>query len=306
MSARRSLCWVVLIFGLVLSGGARADEAANGPPPEAKKAFADGKAAFERGDYETALQMFQRAMLIAPAPSLYYNIGVAYERLGRYEDSAIAFETYLREMEAPTNDEERAFQAKLRARAVANRDKARTAPVPPRRVEPSPPPPAYPPSYPGYVYPTYAPPPAYMPPPAPPLTHQQKLFKARRHRNNAIALLAVGSTFFVAGVGLTAWAAAALPVHRTSTSILTGEMSDDGGLAYGLTIWGTASLVVIGLPLAIPGALALAKWQKELTAEMKRPDDGASAAKAALDLAVPPLRMSNDAALVLTTPPIRF
>src|SRR4051812_33899733 len=71
---------------------AHADDAPTPPPPEAKKAFLDGKAAYERGEYELALQLFQRAALIAPAPSLYYNIGMAYERLQRYEDSAIAFE----------------------------------------------------------------------------------------------------------------------------------------------------------------------------------------------------------------------
>jgi hypothetical protein len=263
MSGRRLILSVLFLVGLALPSGASGDEP-SGPPPEAKKAFAAGKAAFEHGDYETALQMFQRAMLIAPAPSLYFNIGVAYERLSRYEDSAIAFETYLREMEAPTTDEERTFQTNLRTRAAANREKARTTPPPPRRVEPSPPP-AYPSTYPGYTYPTYVPPGVgYMPPPPPPITHRQKLDAARRHRNNGIALTVVGGTLMLVGVGLTAWAAT------------SAQFDGDTGIVStrGLVLWGTVSPIIIGVTFFIPGTVALAKWQKELNAELKRPDDG--------------------------------
>ena len=291
MSARRLIQSIFLFAVLCLARGARAVDVASGPPPEAKKAFADGKAAFERGDYETALQMFQRAMLIAPAPSLYYNIGVAYERLYRYEDSAIAFETYLREMDAPTTDEDRKFQADLRARAAANREKARTLPPPPRRIEPSPPPNAYPQAYPGYAYPTYVPPSAIYTPP--PLTHRQKLEAARRHRNNGIALTVIGSIFVVTGCITTGLTAGPLTVG-------------DDSLVRGLAIWGGTIPLIAGVPILIPGVVALAKWQKELNAETKRPDDGAGAAKAAIDLAAPPMPTSNGPALVLGTPPIRF
>src|SRR6478752_6105048 len=89
------LAVTVPLAPLLPVGSAQAQEANGGPPPEAKKAFLDGKAAYERGDYEQALQLFQRAALIAPAPSLYYNIGMAYERLMRFVDAAIAFEKYL-------------------------------------------------------------------------------------------------------------------------------------------------------------------------------------------------------------------
>ena len=119
------LASLFLWLALAQPGIARAEDTPEaGPPPEAKKAFADGKAAFERGEYDNALQLFHRAALIAPAPSLYYNIGMAYERLARYEDSAIAFEKYLQLIEAPQTEEDRTFQANLRARATANRTRA--------------------------------------------------------------------------------------------------------------------------------------------------------------------------------------
>jgi tetratricopeptide (TPR) repeat protein len=285
---------VAALLTLLVCSRARADEAAQGPPPEAKKAFLDGKAAFERGDYESALRLFQRASLIAPAPSLYYNIGMAYERLGRYEDSAIAFEKYLQIIDPPTNDEERSFQANLRARAAANRDKGLhpgTQPAPSAPlVEPSPQGPVGAARYPVYYYQPYA---APLPAPPPPLTHRQKIDIARRHRNNGIALVVVGGVLLGAGVGATAWAA--------TTSRFNGD-----SLTRGLVLWGTISPILIGVTLFIPGAVALAKWQGELNAELKRPDDGAGAAKAALESMSPMRSPGGDRTLVLGAPAIHF
>ncbi len=85
----------ILVCLCVLSAQAWGDDL-----QEAKSAFADGRAAFERGDYERALQMFQRADVLAPAPSLSYNIGKTYEKLGRYKEAVKAFERYL-EQERP-------------------------------------------------------------------------------------------------------------------------------------------------------------------------------------------------------------
>ncbi len=295
---RRVSCLLGLCIAWLLAAPAaivRGEEAASGPPPEARKAFADGKAAFERGDYEIALQLFQRAALIAPAPSLYYNIGMAYERLGRYQDSAIAFEKYLELADAPQGDEERNFQTNLRARAAANRARARRSPNDPLGNPPRPliePPPAPPPNQPPapQARVEYAPQPygAYAAPryvfTAPPLTHQQKLEKATRHRNNGIALTVIGGVFTVAGIGATIWAATTDRLGWTSAE-------------RGLVIWGTVSPIVIGVPLLIPGAVAWGKWQGELDKERKRPDDGAAAQKAALDLAAP---ASSPAATLLS------
>jgi tetratricopeptide (TPR) repeat protein len=283
--------WLVVLcgMGMLCAGPARAEDAPAGPPPEARRAFADGKAAYERGDYDRALQLFQRAALIAPAPSLYYNIGMAYERLGRFEDSAIAFEKYLQLIDAPSTEEEKTFQANLRARAAANRAR------PQRSTEAPPAPLVEPPAGAVNRYPAYYYPPGAMPAIAAPvpLTHQQKLDKARRHRNNGIALTVVGSVLVFGGIAIVTWGALA-----------------PGFIDWqrGLTIWAGTLPLVTGITFVIPGAVVLGKWQKELNAELKRPDDGAAAHKAALDLAAPPptLALPSGPQLVLGTPVLRF
>ena len=91
------------------------------PIDDAKKAFAEGKAAFERGEYEPALNAYQRANTILPAPNLYYNIGATYERLGRFQEAALAFDKFFEMAGAPATDEDKEFQNKLRQRTEADR-----------------------------------------------------------------------------------------------------------------------------------------------------------------------------------------
>src|SRR5579859_6339694 len=101
------------------------------PIDDAKAAFQAGKEAFERGDYELALQSFQRANQLVPAPSLMYNIGNTHERLGHYKEAASAFEGYLSQAGPPTTDDEKDFQEKLRARIAANKKRADQTQAPP-------------------------------------------------------------------------------------------------------------------------------------------------------------------------------
>src|SRR6478672_9346160 len=134
------------------------------PIDDAKKAFAEGKAAFERGDYEAALAAYQRANMILPAPNLYYNIGATYERLGRYQEAALAFDKYFEMAGTPATDEDKEFQDKLHARAEADRKRQDVAPT---KQEPAQPPPAAaaPPYYRQPYYPQPAP--YFLPPPGP-------------------------------------------------------------------------------------------------------------------------------------------
>jgi hypothetical protein len=104
--------------------------AAAAPIDEAKVAFAAGKAAYERGDYPTALAEFERANQLAPAPTLEYNIGATYERLGRYREAAAAFDRYLATVEPPQTDDERRLVEDVRARAAADHQRADAAPPP--------------------------------------------------------------------------------------------------------------------------------------------------------------------------------
>src|SRR5437879_9285335 len=135
---------------LVLGGVAQA-----APLDEAKAAFAQGKVAFEKGDWNTALDQFMRANQLAPAPSLSYNIGKTYEKMGRNRDAVIWFEKYLELAGAPKDDDDRKFQDELRARIAS--DKATPDHAPDRAPAPAPtgkqaqPQPAPPPqSYPYY------------------------------------------------------------------------------------------------------------------------------------------------------------
>ena len=99
---------------------------------DAKRAFAEGKQDFARGEYEKAIAHFQQADAILPSPTLTYNIGTCLERLGRFGEAADAFERYLSESGPPPDDEEKEFQDNLRARIEANRTRQKAAaPTPP-------------------------------------------------------------------------------------------------------------------------------------------------------------------------------
>jgi hypothetical protein len=228
---------------------------------QAKAAFAAGKAAFERGDYETALMQFQRANLIAPAPTLTYNIGATYERLGRYQDAALAFDRYLEQMGPPQNDEERRSQENLRARAEADRRRAAapTAPAPP--AAPAPPPPNY--------YSPYSPIPYYAPPPGP--TREQRLGKARAQHARAIALVVVGGVLTLGGVGILL--DGLLDAHgQYNTVTMTNDFN---GWNYFEDFIG-GSCIIVGATLWIPGAVSWVSSDHKIQ-ELSRPEPAAAA-----------------------------
>src|SRR2546430_15718943 len=98
------------------------------PIDDAKKAFAEGKAAFERGDYEQALAAYQRANMILPAPNLYYNIGATYERLGRLQETALAVDKVFQMAGAPGSDAGKGGPEKMRLGPRAGRHKPKGGP----------------------------------------------------------------------------------------------------------------------------------------------------------------------------------
>lgn len=229
------------------------------PIDDAKKAFAEGKAAFERGDYETALVAYQKANMILPAPNLYYNIGATYERLGRYQEAALAFDKYFEMAGAPANEEDKQFQEKLHARAEADRHRAD---LPPKPATPAPPTTApatttMPPPAPGA--PTVAQPPYYMQPyvyvPQQP-PRELRLKDARARRGRAIALMAVGVPLAVAGIITLGWAAGADSVDLSSR--------------WGAGFVGFTGFVV-GTTLWAPGAASFVRSSKEIR-ELSRPE----------------------------------
>lgn len=62
---------------------------------EAARLSKEGRAHFERADYERALECFQAANRIAPRPERLYDIGRALELMGKKNEAADVYEKYL-------------------------------------------------------------------------------------------------------------------------------------------------------------------------------------------------------------------
>jgi outer membrane protein W len=90
----RVLCSLITLalITLALTGSAHADNR-----KEARDAFASGEAADKRKDYRAAIEHYLRAYELAPHHFALYNIGIDYERLGEYRESAEWFNRYIRE-----------------------------------------------------------------------------------------------------------------------------------------------------------------------------------------------------------------
>lgn len=241
------------------------------PIDEAKVAFGAGKAAFERGDYETALTEYQRANLLVPAPSLSYNIGTTYEHLGRYHDAALAFDRYLEQSGAPQSEEEKQFQDNLRARSAADR-KRQDAQSPTAAPLPQP---------------VYTPPPAYyyQPPAGPPKEVVIKLQRARRTR--AIVLMSIGVALSVAGIAVVADGVG--NPHTTNCTIGFGCSNSYDATNY-VEDWFGATLFIVGVTLWAPGASSYVQSDR-LVHDLSKPDPAAPAApKSAMMLSSPVFR----------------
>ena len=289
----------VCLFGLYATGAARAQDVPPTPTPEAKRAFADGRAAYDRGDYPLALEQFRRASAIAPAPSLDYNIGMALERLQLFEDSAQSFDSYLQRVPPPQTDEERTFQANLRARAAANHERALhptpvgddTPPAPLIESPPSRTPTFYPPTRsPAFVAPT--PLPSYAPSVG--LDREQRITLALRRRSSGIGLTVAGAVLIGVGSGVIGWAATTLDGGATDVVYSATRI--------GIVVAGSICLLV-GVPMAIPGIVMWATGQRQLD----RLRSGGAARRAAIDLAAPAMLLSKgDNAMVFAAPAVRF
>jgi hypothetical protein len=222
------------------------------PIDDAKKAFGEGKAAFEHGDYETALNAYQRANTILPAPNLYYNIGATYERLGRYQEAALAFDKYFEMAGAPASDEDKDFQEKLRVRLEADRKRQDVVTPQPQQAQPQvQPQPVNPP--PNYRQPYYTQP-YYLPQPG--VSREARLKEAKARRTRAIVLMAIGVPMSVAGIVVTAWAFTDFP----------NDVDSEAGYGFvGLT------LGVVGVTLWAPGAASFVKSSHDVK-EWSQPD----------------------------------
>jgi tetratricopeptide (TPR) repeat protein len=276
----------VILLGIIGSGAARADNL-----DEAKAAFAAGKISFERGDYDQALAQFQRANLLAPAPSLSYNIGKTYEKMGRYHDAVLAFERYLELSGAPQSDDDKKFQEELKGRIEADRatpDRPASVPQQPQPQQPQPQPRNYPP-------PQYQPQPYYNPynpyafnPYAQVQTKASRMAAARRKRNNGVTSFTLGAAFFIIGLAITV--DSVVTPHDNFGSTVHKDALENAGniieIAFGIPI------LIVGPILIGTGAAGWSKGQGEMNRIAREPD------------APPP--PGQPAAVIFRSPTIRF
>lgn len=73
-------------------GGPSIDETADASRREAAAAFADGEAAFDRGEYELAAERFGRAHALLPHPWTLYNLALSRSRSGDVRGAWLAFD----------------------------------------------------------------------------------------------------------------------------------------------------------------------------------------------------------------------
>jgi tetratricopeptide (TPR) repeat protein len=127
---------------------------------QARAHFKRGKAAFELGKFQEALQAYEAAYQTLPLPGFLFNIGQCYRNLDNYEKAIFSFRLYLRklpearnraaveslieELEAKAEEERRQKQA-LRPAVPDYEPKPDRRPI--RYTAPPPKPPKKPPFY---------------------------------------------------------------------------------------------------------------------------------------------------------------
>ncbi len=110
MIARRA--WLVGAMALALAApaGAVPTERAR---REARAMLKAGNEAFEKGDYQAALELYQSAQQRSESGKLFLNIGTALRKLGREVEAAGAYERYLREVVDVPADKRKEVESEL-------------------------------------------------------------------------------------------------------------------------------------------------------------------------------------------------
>jgi hypothetical protein len=70
----------------------------------AKAKLVEGADLLKRGEYQSALERFQRAYELVPSPKIQFNFGLAYKGLGRNAEAIEAFDKFLAEAKGATAD----------------------------------------------------------------------------------------------------------------------------------------------------------------------------------------------------------
>jgi tetratricopeptide (TPR) repeat protein len=120
----RTVLWVGLLLVVVPAQAQTPDPVTPTTPSEfeqSRQMFEKGQRAYERGDYEIALMRFQSALAAAPSGEIHFNVARCYERLGRWELAAAAYEQYLKDKPVNEAAELREKIADLRVRAAESK-----------------------------------------------------------------------------------------------------------------------------------------------------------------------------------------
>jgi tetratricopeptide (TPR) repeat protein len=103
----QKLAWISLLLTL----GVAQAQPNPGPPPaddpemlrQAKTHFEAGRAAYNNGDYQTAVREFKAAELLRSSPVLNYNIGLAQEKLNHRKAALRYYRLYLEQLPSAPN-----------------------------------------------------------------------------------------------------------------------------------------------------------------------------------------------------------
>ncbi|MCB9593834.1 MAG: tetratricopeptide repeat protein [Sandaracinaceae bacterium] len=85
---------------------------------DARALFMQGQAAYETGDYNTAVRLWTRAYELDDRPLLQYNLAQAYERLGQLDQAVTAYRIYI---DHTPGDDQRATNARARIASLEQR-----------------------------------------------------------------------------------------------------------------------------------------------------------------------------------------
>ncbi len=96
-------CALAIVLSLLPSSAHAQSDA--GSDAQARALFEEGRAAYERGEFEVAMRAFRRAYVLSPRYALLYNIGQSELRIGHDAEALEALEGFLRQ--APADDARR-------------------------------------------------------------------------------------------------------------------------------------------------------------------------------------------------------
>jgi tetratricopeptide (TPR) repeat protein len=127
----------VLALVLILLASRAAVAASDEKTERARVHLKAGIAYYDEARYDDAAREMEVAYQLKPLPDLQYNLAQCYERLGRYDQAANAYEQYLKGN--PTATDRKLVQTRIanlrqRAAAVAAGSQAPPPPPPPEKV----------------------------------------------------------------------------------------------------------------------------------------------------------------------------